>query len=118
MQDRWAMIIDHTRSYLLNYHSPVVGPHCEHGEAEAEAEEGEEHRVQVVQVERGHRVELQKKREIQLGQSEGRAVQARLSLKGGNLICLQSWSKKGQRLGEFFRQFQAEVVSNSRSRMT
>ena len=71
MQDRWAMIIDHTLSYLLNYHSPVVGPHSEHGEAEAEAEEGQEHRVQVVQVERGHRVELQKSGKFNWGRARG-----------------------------------------------
>ena len=42
---------------------PVVRPHGEHGEPEAEAEEGQEHRVQVVQVERRRRVVLQKEGE-------------------------------------------------------
>ena len=52
----------------------MVWPHCEHGEAEAEPEQGEEHRVQVVEVERGRRVELQKREEIgeiQLGWGSG-----------------------------------------------
>ena len=49
----------------------MVGPHCEHGEAEAEAEEGQEHRVQVVQVERGHRVELQKRAGNSIGAERG-----------------------------------------------
>ena len=39
----------------------MIRPHGEHGESEAESEQGEEDGVQVVEVEGGRRVVLQKR---------------------------------------------------------